>query len=453
METNEEGGVQMSAVAAIQAEPEPLRAVTVSRDIQAYDRLIDGMEACLGEAWGDLTFEEADLFVASGDADDLEVMVVALDEADEGDLDSILALVKAAKEAGPKVVLVADSLSPQGLHALLRVGADDFAPYPLSEEALAETLDRLQSDRADMAQAIAAEAARAAEAKPVEAPQTPATTGGALGGGSRVIALHGLAGGVGTTTIACNLAWEVAHSPVGGRDPSVLLIDLDLQFGSVATLMDLPCKAQVLEILSDTDAMDEQAFRQSLSETKSGIHVFTAPSEIVPYDIVGAEEVLALLKLARSCFDVVIVDMPKVVTQWTDAVMSEADIYFAVTQLEVRAAQNALRLRKLLRAEGVASDALKWVLNRAPARTDLQARGRIDRMSETLDVKFAVQLPDGKAPVQEAADQGAMLADAAPKNPLRRELRAMAEAVLGASEDGAEAARAKPRSLFGIKFG
>ena len=440
----------MSATAALQPEPVPLRAVTVSRDIQAYDRLIDGMEACLGEAWGDLTFDEADLFVAAGDADDLELMVFALDGADESDLDSILALVKAAKDAGPKVVLVADSLSPQGLHALLRVGADDFAPYPLSETDLAETIDRLQADRAEVAQVVAA--AREVEAAPA-APATP--TGGRTGVETRVIAFHGLAGGVGATTIATNLAWEIAQIDKGSpRRLSVCVLDFDLQFGSVATLMDLPCKSQVLEVLSDTDAMDEQAFRQSLSPHKGGVEVFTAPSEIVPYDMIGPEDIGAVLRLARACFDVTIIDMPRAVTQWTDAVMTEADRYYAVTQLEVRAAQNALRLRKLLRAEGVSPTSLSWMLNRAPGKGDLQAKGRIERMSETLGVEFGAMLPDGKAAVQEAADQGVMLAEAAPKNPLRRDLQALA-AEIAAEVRGTTTAETdrKVRSLFGLKFG
>lgn len=443
----------MSASAALQPEPAPLRAVTVSRDIQAYDRLIDGMEACLGEAWGDLTFEEADLFVAAGDADDLEIMVFALDGRDEDGEDglaSILALVKACKEAGPKVVLVADSLSPQGLHSLLRVGADDFAPYPLSEEALAETIDRLQSDRAEVAQVVAAAQAAAADAAP-----PPATTGGRRGKESRIVAFHGLAGGVGTTTIATNLAWELAHLGKGDSAPTVCVIDLDLQFGSVATLMDLPCKSQVLEILSDTDAMDEQAFRQSLGHHKGGVEVFTAPAEIVPYDMIGPEDVSALLGLASSCFDVVIVDMPHAITQWTDTVMSEADHYHAVAQLEVRAAQNALRLKKLLRSEGVAPQSLRWLLNRAPGKSEMQSKARVERMAETLGVEFDAFMPDGKAAVQEAADQGVMLGEAAPKNPLRRELIAMAEAIASevAGNPAASADKAGGRSLFGIKFG
>ena len=48
------------------SDPAPIRACTVSRDVQAFEFLIDDMEAILGEAWGDLSFEDTLVFLGSG---------------------------------------------------------------------------------------------------------------------------------------------------------------------------------------------------------------------------------------------------------------------------------------------------------------------------------------------------------------------------------------------------
>ena len=48
----------MSA-AALRPEPHPIVACTISRDVQAFDLLIEDMEANLGESWGDLGFPDA----------------------------------------------------------------------------------------------------------------------------------------------------------------------------------------------------------------------------------------------------------------------------------------------------------------------------------------------------------------------------------------------------------
>ena len=61
--------------------------------------------------------------------------------------------------------------------------------------------------------------------------------------------VHGLAGGTGSTTVAVNLAWERANVDKK-NPPSVCLLDLDLQYGSVATFLDLPRRDAVFEVLS-----------------------------------------------------------------------------------------------------------------------------------------------------------------------------------------------------------
>ncbi|UWQ22918.1 AAA family ATPase [Jannaschia sp. W003] len=431
---------------ALQPEPAPLEAVTISRDVQEFDLLIEDMEAELGEAWGDLTFEEAAEFLRQDEARRLSFVVVAVDHADEGDMARIAAVVKQAKRAGLQVILVADGLGPMVLHELLRAGADDFAPYPLPEHALAEAISHVRSPRAEVSPAMAA----AAEEAGLETAAPPAAREDASA--ARVFAFQGVAGGAGASTIAVNLAWEMATARKG-EGPSVCLIDLGLQFGSVATYTDLSRKDNIYEILSDTDAMDEQAFRQSLQLVRDKVWVFTAPAELLPLDLIGPDDVRALLALARKCFDVVVIDAPAALTQWTDTVISESDRFFFVSTLEVRAAQNAMRLIRLMKSEGIDMSPVGWVLNRAPGRGDLASRGRADKLAEMLDVRFDAVLPDGGKAVTEANDQAQPLAAAAPKAPVRREIAALAGRLAAAGALNAATPAPKGRKVFGIKFG
>ena len=61
----------------------PLKAVTVSRDVQNFDLLIEDMESALGEAWGDIGFAEARHFFEQPEAKALEFIAMALDAEDE----------------------------------------------------------------------------------------------------------------------------------------------------------------------------------------------------------------------------------------------------------------------------------------------------------------------------------------------------------------------------------
>ena len=58
----------MTTSPAVQNDPSPIVACTISRDVQIFDLLIEDMESALGDAWGDLSFADAAAFLAQPDA-------------------------------------------------------------------------------------------------------------------------------------------------------------------------------------------------------------------------------------------------------------------------------------------------------------------------------------------------------------------------------------------------
>ena len=112
----------MTSVANLQPDPAPIVACTISRDVQNFDLLIDDMELELGESWGDLSFDEAREYLSQPDVAALEFVAIAVNAEDEGDLTRITDIIRSAKEKLIKVILIADQISPAGLHQLLRLG-------------------------------------------------------------------------------------------------------------------------------------------------------------------------------------------------------------------------------------------------------------------------------------------------------------------------------------------
>jgi pilus assembly protein CpaE len=376
------------------------------------------MEIELGESWGDLSFEDAAVFLDQPDAEALEFVAIAVDGEDEADLSRITAIIRQAKARNIRVMLIAHNVSPVALHQLLRLGADDFVPYPLPEGALHEAIDRLRKP------APPPPAAEPADTEPVQHPAFKAK-------GDRdgvLLPVHGMAGGVGATTFATNLAWELA-TVVKQDAPRVCLIDLDLQFGAVSTGLDLPRRDAIFEILSDTASADSEAFLRSLLTFNDRLHVFTAPPDMLPLEMVSAEDIGRILDMALANFDYVVVDMPTTIVSWTETVLSRAHVYFSLMELDLRSAQNVLRLTRALKAEGLPHDKMRFVLNRAPRFTDLSAKSRVKRMAESLDIDIEVQLPDGGNQVTQANDHGLPLSESAAKNPLRKEIQKLAKSL------------------------
>ncbi len=409
-----------------QEEPAPIVACTISRDVQNFDLLIDDMEALLGEGWGDLGFDEAAAFLRQPDAASLEFVAMAIDAIDEPDLPMLSGVIKAARDNGIKVILIAEDVTPASLHQLLRVGADEFVPYPLPEGELAAALERLRRPAPVAVQAAAPESGK-------EGVKLSGSGDGVL------IAIQGLAGGVGATTLAVNLAYELATSGKE-KQPKVCLIDLGLQFGSVSTYLDLPRREAVYETLQDIEAMDTDSFGQALVSYEDKLQVFTAPADMLPLDIVGAAEIKRLLDLTRQFFDYVIVDMPTTFVQWSETVLHEAQLYFALVELDMRSAQNTLRLKRALQSEELPFEKIRFALNRSPKFTDLQGKSRVKRMADSLGIALDLQLPDGGRAVTQACDHGLPLANHAAKNPLRREIVKLAQQLNAIGDSDVQAA-------------
>lgn len=405
----------MTSTAVLQPEPSPIVACTVSRDVQNFDMLIEDMEALLGETWGDLSFEDASLFLSQPDAQALKFLVVALDDRDEPDLPIISDFIKLAVEKKIQILIVAEEVSPVALHALLKLGAEEFIPYPMPEGALADAVERMQRPKPS------------AEARAVDSDTTPSLK--ATGDRDAVVVpVHGLAGGTGATTFAINMAWELANMEKE-NGPRVCLLDFDLQFGSCATYLDLPRREAIYELLSDTGSMDNDSFMQALLTFNERLHVLTAPSEMLPLDFVGPEDIERILKAARTNFDYVVIDLPTTVVHWSETVLHAAHVYFALIELDMRSAQNTLRLMRALKADELPHEKLRFVLNRAPRFTDLSGRSRVKRMADSLDIKLEVQLPDGGKQVLQSCDHGMPLAEVATKNPLRKEITKLAKSM------------------------
>ncbi|MGI1660767.1 AAA family ATPase [Palleronia sp. KMU-117] len=405
----------MTRTAALQPEPAPIVACTISRDVQNFDLLIEDMETECGESWGDLTFQDANVFLRQAEADTLEFVAVAMDSEDEDKIETIAEIIKTASQRGIKVLLIAEDVSPIALHQLLKLGAEEFVPYPLPDGALHDAIERM----------------REAAKRPPESDIPDQMRNKLKATGDKdgvVLPVHGLAGGVGATTFAVNLAWELANIDKD-NPPRVCLLDLDLQFGSASTYLDLPRRDAVLELLQDTSSMDSESFMQALLTYNEKLHVLTAPNELLPLDFISQEDVQRLIATAASNFDYVVIDMPSTVVMWTETVLHSAHVYFAMLELDLRSAQNTLRMIRALKGDELPYQKLRYVLNRAPKFTDLSGKSRVKRLAESLDIQVEVQMPDGGRQVVQANDHGLPLAEMAAKNPLRKEIHKLATSV------------------------
>ncbi len=378
-------------------------AFAVASNPASFELLSGELQGLFGQNWGNVTVAAAGEMLGRGSMAGDETLIVCVEAADEQNLEPIDSFVRAAKKGGYIVILIAKDVSPTALHHLLQLGADDFAPYPLPDNALSNIFNRLRDKQ---------------DAAPTELARKKSRSG-------VILPVYGAAGGVGASTFAVNLAWEMAIA-TRKDDMRVALIDLDFQFGSVATLLDMPRRDTVFELLTEPETLAGDTLAQAMTSYKSVLAVMTSPPEVLPLDIVNAEYIEKLLRLLQQRYDFIIVDLPKALTDWSASVLTNAETYFSLLELDMRSAQNLMRYLRVLRGEELPGEKIQYILNRAPGFADLNGKTRVGRFSESLGIEINILLPDGGKAVTQAGDQGEPLANAAAKIPLRKEIKKIA---------------------------
>jgi pilus assembly protein CpaE len=332
-----------------------------------------------------------------------DVVVLDVDVDDQQDMWLLSRIVHERASVGP-VLATAAAVNAEGVRRLVRQGVDDFIPQPLTQR---DVLDAIEVAQRKLRQIRSA--------------------GRRLG---RVVSFLKAAGGMGSTTLALHVAYNLLH-PDKERRAEVCVLDLDLHFGTAALQMDLDAKPEILEIINAPGRLDGDFLRGAMAVHRSGLHVLTAPAPAVPLDALSAETVEKLLTVAREEYDFVVVDLPPVLTGWLDLVLGSSDQIFLVTQLSVPAIGQSRRLLDLLGDEGLYNLPLAVVLNRYRRRWG--ERVRLRESEKALGRRFDHLIGSDYRLMVDALNQGKPLYEIRRWSRVGRQIRGMTRAWLASA--------------------
>lgn len=240
--------------------------------------------------------------------------------------------------------------------------------------------------------------------------------------GSKVFALMGTVGGSGATTIASNLAVELAS--VGGTKSA--LIDLDFEFGGVARAFDLDPRFTIAE-LANAGAADTILLHKTVAEMPSGAGIIARPPSIRAASSIDDNSVRRIIKLATQAYPFVVCDLPRVIDGRTGAAIEMCDKLLIVLQLTVPSIDNARRLIEALTAEGVPQGQIELLVNRYRKNTHAVT---IEMAERELGQKVFGTIPNDYAAVNRAIDTGKPLEN---RNPVRTAINDLAVRLSGKS--------------------
>jgi pilus assembly protein CpaE len=273
-----------------------------------------------------------------------------------------------------EVFLTSSRTDPQVLLEAFRLGVKEFLPQPLTRQEVEPALARFE-ERFN---------GRVSSAE---------TQSG------RVVSVIGARGGMGTSTVATNLATSVQHA---SQRESVALMDLDMHGGDLGLFLDLHASQGLKHLSKDISRLDETIVRSSLAQHSSGLHLLASGHEGFEKTEQVPGSTMRVIGLLRSMHRHVFVDCGHVLEPAVKEALDCSDQVIVVTTLSLPAIRRTKRLLETLGTKQYPAGKVLVVVNR-------YTNDQKELLSETEDMlglRMAGLIPNDYGTASEALDHG-----------------------------------------------
>lgn len=292
------------------------------------------------------------------------------------------------------------------VRSLIRAGAHDVIPLPLTVEELEASLGSVRE----------------------ELVRRQSTAGAA---NAKLVTIIKSVGGVGATALLSQLAIRFAQSEAAhGRE--ACLIDLDVQFGDVAFQLGLQPKLSLGDLLEAGARLDADLLRATTSEHRSGLNVIAAPPDMMPLEGIPSEHLLQIVELATREFGTVFVDLPTNWTNWSLSLVARSDLVLLVAELTVAGLNRARRQLNLLQSQDLGGVDVRVVINRY--EKGLARTVRPSHVRETLGRDIAYTVANDFPLIRAAIDRGVPINEVRHKTALGKDLDTLDAGIAAALE-------------------
>ncbi len=335
-----------------------------------------------------------------------------------------LAGLRSASPVPTPILVIAPAGDVEARIAFLEAGADDVIVGGFEGRELAARVEALLI--------------RAGRVRPdTSRPGTPS---------GEIITFFSPKGGVGTTTLAVNTAVLLAGGVPGVEGPPsrVLIVDLDLQFGQVATHLNLSPRFDLAGLANDEGALNdiEQATAY-LTTHASGLQVLAAPPNPDADFRVTVDHLERAMATLRPRFDQVIVDCGSRLDPRTLWMMEQADTHLLVIFPEIAALRATSILLGFLAETATLRAQTHFVVNHIFPKELLKTRD----VEHLLRAKPAAEIPYTDVEMIRAVNEGVPVVSSHPGSPVALALHKVAQAVVGIRNEEPESAKTR-RGLF-----
>ena len=259
----------------------------------------------------------------------------------------------------------------------------------------------------------------------------------------RVISFLGSRGGVGSSTLAANIAWTLAQT----TQEEVIGIDLDFNFGTMALSLNLDPKQAVFDALTEAERIDPVLIERFMTEHGSHFSILSTTGSLKEMAEPSTEAIERLVDICRTLALVVVLDLPRQWSSWASAVLLLSDEIVLTANPDIANLRDAKMMFDWLKSRR-GNTSSRLVLNKADVakRNQLSAKDFQDTLGQapSLTIGFDPTL------FAQLANNGQMVGEGAKSHRLNEQLRQFAHQLAG-RKGGTARSSSAPKLLNWLK--
>lgn len=200
----------------------------------------------------------------------------------------------------------------------------------------------------------------------------------------KVITVYSPKGGVGTTTIAVNLAQSLMTG-----DNKVLVVDAYLQYGDVAVFNNEQARNSLVDLTPRSSELDPEVVGDVIITHKSGLHILAAPPRPEMAESIKPGEFKQVINYLKSLYNYIVIDTESHLTETVLDAIEVSDILLLITTQEIPAIKNAKTFLTLVDQFQIGRQRIVFIMNKFDKRIALLP----EKIGESLKQEISAIIP------------------------------------------------------------
>ena len=271
-----------------------------------------------------------------------------------------------------KIIATASDYSTDIVIRAMRAGIREFLPKPLIKDNLLKSLDKFKNQ--------------------IQGSNDEENN-------SKVITVFSNKGGVGRTSLAVNLALELANI----TKEKVALVDLNMHLGDVTTFLDIKPSFDISYLIKKVDGADEEFMLSTLEQYKNtGMYILADPPYMEEAKKIQPVDVKKMIDKLRTVFPYIVIDTSSAFDNITVTALDNSDLILLVSTINVPSVRNCQRCLDAFDRLGYEEEKTKIIVNRYMENDDI----KIEDVEKALDKQIYWRVPNNYYTIMSAINKG-----------------------------------------------